>query len=45
VLLCTRGYRLPEPTRQADKLSKQNDWREPDVDQQPTLFSDLDSDL
>src|SRR6266849_3374494 len=45
VLLCTKGYRLPEPTRQADKLSKQNDWREPDVDQQPTLFSDLDSDL
>ena len=38
VLLCTKGYRLPEPTRQADKLSKQNDWREPDVDQQPTLW-------
>ena len=45
VLLCTKGYRLPEPTRQADKLSKQNDWREPDENQQPTLFSDLDSDL
>jgi deoxyribonuclease V len=38
VLLCTKGYRLPEPTRQADKLSKQNDWREPDGDQQPTLW-------
>lgn len=38
VLLCTKGYRLPEPTRQADKLSKQNDWREPDENQQPTLF-------
>src|SRR6266849_5224662 len=45
VLLCTKGYRLPEPTRQADKLSKQNDWREPVENQQPTLFSDLDSDL
>jgi deoxyribonuclease V len=38
VLLCARGYRLPEPTRQADKLSKQNDWREPEDGQQPTLF-------
>ena len=38
VLLCARGYRLPEPTRQADKLSKQNDWREPAENQQPTLF-------
>lgn len=38
VLQCARGYRLPEPTRQADKLSKQNDWREPDENQQPTLF-------
>ncbi|MGH2497785.1 MAG: deoxyribonuclease V [Ktedonobacteraceae bacterium] len=38
VLQCARGYRLPEPTRQADKLSKQNDWREPEVGQQPTLF-------
>ncbi len=45
VLLCTKGYRLPEPTRQADKLSKQNDWREPVENQQPALFSDLDSDL
>jgi len=43
VLLCAKGYRLPEPTRQADKLSKQNDWREPDVDQQPTLWDDLNS--
>jgi deoxyribonuclease V len=39
VLQCARGYRLPEPTRQADKLSKQNDWRESDENQQPTLFS------
>ena len=38
VLLCAKGYRLPEPTRQADKLSKQNDWREPDENQQPRLF-------
>lgn len=29
VLACGRGYRLPEPTRQADKLSKDNDWQEP----------------
>ena len=29
VLACCRGYRLPEPTRQADKLSKKNDWQEP----------------
>ncbi len=28
VLACGRGYRLPETTRQADKLSKDNDWRE-----------------
>ena len=28
VLACGRGYRLPEPTRQADKLSKDNDWQE-----------------
>jgi deoxyribonuclease V len=38
VLACGKGYRLPEPTRQADKLSKQNDWREPDGGQQLTLF-------
>ena len=41
VLACSKGYRLPEPTRQADKLSKENDWREPDEDvetQQPTLW-------
>ncbi|HLX57753.1 MAG TPA: deoxyribonuclease V [Ktedonobacteraceae bacterium] len=38
VLACGKGYRLPEPTRQADKLSKLNDWREPNEDQQPTLF-------
>jgi deoxyribonuclease V len=40
VLECARGYRLPEPTRQADKLSKQNDWREPEEGQQPMLFPD-----
>ncbi|MEO7022378.1 MAG: deoxyribonuclease V [Ktedonobacteraceae bacterium] len=28
VLACGRGYRLPETTRQADKLSKDNAWRE-----------------
>jgi len=40
VLACGKGYRLPEPTRQADKLSKDNDWREPALDegQQETLW-------
>ena len=36
VLDCCRGYRLPEPTRLADKLSKNNAWIEPhhkDVEQ------------
>jgi deoxyribonuclease V len=33
VLACSKGYKLPEPTRQADKLSKDNDWEEP-VDEQ-----------
>lgn len=28
VLACDKGYRLPETTRQADKLSKDNLWRE-----------------
>ena len=28
VLTCGRGYRLPEPTRLADKLSKNNEWSE-----------------
>ena len=28
VLACCRGYRLPEPTRLADKLSKDNAWLE-----------------
>jgi deoxyribonuclease V len=32
VLACSKGYRLPEPTRQADKLSKDNVWTEPVVD-------------
>ncbi len=35
---CARGYRLPEPTRLADKLSKANDWREPEGESQPTLW-------
>ena len=40
VLACCRGYRLPEPTRQADKLSKDNAWQEPEPqqEQQPTLW-------
>jgi deoxyribonuclease V len=39
VLKCGRGYRLPEPTRLADKLSKNNDWQEPgDDEQQLTLW-------
>ena len=39
VLACGKGYRLPEPTRQADKLSKDNDWREPEQDEgQQTLW-------
>ncbi len=40
VLACSKGYRLPEPTRQADKLSKDNAWEEPDEgdEQQPTLW-------
>jgi len=37
VLACCKGYRLPEPTRQADKLSKDNAWQEPQQ-QQPTLW-------
>lgn len=37
VLACGRGYRLPEPTRLADKLSKDNDWQEP-VEKPPTLW-------
>lgn len=38
VLACGRGYRLPEPTRQADKLSKDNAWREPAEESPPTLW-------
>ncbi len=37
VLACGKGYRLPEPTRQADKLSKDNDWVEPDESGQQQL--------
>jgi deoxyribonuclease V len=38
VLKCCRGYRLPEPTRLADKLSKDNSWKEPDDDEQLPLW-------
>jgi deoxyribonuclease V len=38
VLACGKGYRLPEPTRQADKLSKDNAWREPAEESSPTLW-------
>ena len=38
VLACGKGYRLPEPTRQADKLSKENDWQEPEDNEQLTLW-------
>ena len=40
VLACCKGYRLPEPTRQADKLSKDNAWQETDSgdEPQPTLW-------
>lgn len=40
VLACCSGYRLPEPTRQADKLSKDNAWQETDAgdEQQLTLW-------
>lgn len=38
VLACCRGYRLPEPTRLADKLSKNNEWHEQEEQQQPTLW-------
>ena len=31
VLACSKGYRLPEPTRQADKLSKDKTWLEPET--------------
>ena len=38
VLACSKGYRLPEPTRQADKLSKDNSWQEPAEQQQHSLW-------
>jgi deoxyribonuclease V len=38
VMACGKGYRLPEPTRQADKLSKDNAWREPEAAEQETLW-------
>ncbi|MFL5628375.1 MAG: deoxyribonuclease V [Ktedonobacteraceae bacterium] len=34
VMACSKGYRLPEPTRQADKLSKNNAYTE----EQPRLL-------
>ncbi len=37
VLACSKGYRLPEPTRQADKLSKDNSWTEPEANDQQQL--------
>ena len=38
-LACCKGYRLPEPTRQADKLSKDNAWQEPtEQEQQQSLW-------
>jgi deoxyribonuclease V len=43
VLECGKGYRLPEPTRQADKLSKDNAWVEPTSteDEQGTVQQSL----
>ena len=43
VLACSKGYRLPEPTRQADKLSKDNAWVEPasSKDEQETVQKSL----
>lgn len=43
VLACGKGHRLPETTHQADKLSKNNGWREDQQDrtpqtEQPRLF-------
>lgn len=38
VMACSKGYRLPEPTRQADKLSKDNAWQEPKAAEQETLW-------
>src|SRR5437879_6838091 len=42
VLACSKGYRLPEPTRQADKLSKDKEWieqQEPEDGQQLSLWT------
>ncbi len=38
VLACCKGYRLPEPTRLADKLSKDNAFKEVEEEQPPTLW-------
>jgi deoxyribonuclease V len=35
VLACSKGYRLPEPTRLADKLSKDHTWEEPEGESCP----------
>jgi deoxyribonuclease V len=40
VLACCRGYRLPEPTRLADRLSKNNAYREPAGGQEPAAQQD-----
>ncbi len=40
VLACNKGYRLPETTRQADKLSKDNEGREPAGVENLMLFPD-----
>jgi deoxyribonuclease V len=39
VLACGRGYRLPEPTRLADKLSKNNLWQESTAHETPAMES------
>lgn len=39
VLACGRGYRLPEPTRLADKLSKDNQWQESKTLDTPSMES------
>jgi deoxyribonuclease V len=41
VLACGRGYRLPEPTRQADKLSKDKNWREEEENEKDTQQQSL----
>src|SRR5258708_8115107 len=38
VMACAKSYRLPGPTRQADKFSKDNAWEEPREVEQETLW-------